>query len=312
MLPALTLRQERFVLEYLKDQNASAAAARAGYTASNLAAQGNELMSHPAVRERVRVEMQAVLAQTRRAALELMRQRMRAAHFRADRMFAEDWEPLPLEELDEETRQVLEVSTVQRKCGPVTRIRQPDRHKALRALEKAYEKLAQLNEQYYARLAKEGAIPSLEEIDAAQDAAVPARAQSRGAYISEKDQVLSGWPPVAPVDGEEADSIFAKNVSSLLSSPSAATPAESGIAEKCQVLSDSAASMAEPERALFAEKPQDLSGSNICTGKAMSARFAEKPRGLSGSAGAKVPRLPPLARAMTDGRARTREAMAPP
>ena len=55
----LTFRQERFVVEFLKDQNASAAAARAGYTAKNMASQGNELMRNPAVRERVRVEMDA-------------------------------------------------------------------------------------------------------------------------------------------------------------------------------------------------------------------------------------------------------------
>lgn len=52
----LTFRQERFVFEFLKDQNASAAAARAGYTARNMAAQGNELMNNPAIRERVRRE----------------------------------------------------------------------------------------------------------------------------------------------------------------------------------------------------------------------------------------------------------------
>ena len=41
MITTLTFRQERFVFEYLKDQNASAATARAGYTARNLASQGN-------------------------------------------------------------------------------------------------------------------------------------------------------------------------------------------------------------------------------------------------------------------------------
>ncbi len=75
----LTFRQERFVLEYLKDQNASAAAERAGYTAQNLASQGSELMKNPAVRDRVRIEMQNLLAELRCSALELMKQRMRAA-----------------------------------------------------------------------------------------------------------------------------------------------------------------------------------------------------------------------------------------
>ena len=92
----LTFRQERFVLEYLKDQNASAAAARAGYTALNMASQGSELMKMPAVRDRVRVEMASLLAELRCSALELMKQRMRIAFFRVDKMFAHGWEPLPL------------------------------------------------------------------------------------------------------------------------------------------------------------------------------------------------------------------------
>jgi phage terminase small subunit len=122
-------------MEYLKDQNASAAAARAGYTAKNLAQQGNELMNNPAVRERVRLEMQSLLAEARCSALELMKQRMRAAFLDPRKLFAHGWEPLALEELDEETRAALEVSTVMRKNGPVVRVKQADRSRALRALE---------------------------------------------------------------------------------------------------------------------------------------------------------------------------------
>jgi len=94
----LTFRQERFVFEYLKDQNASAAAARAGYTAKNMAAQGNELMSNPAVRDQVRLEMQSLLAEIRCSALDLMKQRMRAAFFDAGKLL-KGWEPIALEEL---------------------------------------------------------------------------------------------------------------------------------------------------------------------------------------------------------------------
>ncbi|MDB5805535.1 MAG: Terminase small subunit [Betaproteobacteria bacterium] len=42
-MDALTHRQERFVFEYLKDQNASAAAC-AGYSAESRASQASELM----------------------------------------------------------------------------------------------------------------------------------------------------------------------------------------------------------------------------------------------------------------------------
>ncbi len=45
-------------------------------------------------------------------------------------------------------------------------MKQPDRDRALRALEKVHERLERLNEQYYAQLEKAGAIPTLEEIEA--------------------------------------------------------------------------------------------------------------------------------------------------
>jgi phage terminase small subunit len=199
MYAALTHRQERFVSEFLKDQNASAAAARAGYTATNMAQQGSELMNNPAIRERVRLEMQGLLAELRASALELMKQRMRAAFFDAGKLFGSGWEPLPLEELDQETRAALEVSTVMRKSGPVVRVRQPDRSRALRALEKVHERLDRLNEQYYAQLERDGLAPTLEEIEAMDQS--PAAADE----ISQKPMVFSGcdkeaqiaWPQIS-------------------------------------------------------------------------------------------------------------------
>jgi len=188
MHAVLTDRQERFVFEYLKDQNASAAAARAGYTAKNLAQQGNELMNNPAVRERVRLEMQSLLAEVRCSALELMKQRMRAAFLDPRKLFSNGWEPLALEELDEETRAALEVSTVMRKNGPVVRVKQMDRSRALRALEKVHERLDRLNEQHWAKLEREGKVMSLAEIDA-MDAQEP---QASPVDFAKKHQVLSG------------------------------------------------------------------------------------------------------------------------
>ncbi|MDB5802959.1 MAG: hypothetical protein JWN73_281, partial [Betaproteobacteria bacterium] len=187
----LTFRQERFVFEYLKDQNASAAAARAGYTAKNMAAQGNELMSNPVVRERVRTEMQSLLSEIRCSALELMKQRMRAAFFDAGKMLR-GWEPIAPEEMDEETRRTVEVSMVLRRGGPEVRVKQPDRNRALRALEKVHERLEALNEKYYAQLARAGEVLSLEEIERRVDERERAEAEVPGRDISEKDQVLSG------------------------------------------------------------------------------------------------------------------------
>ena len=210
----LTFRQERFVFEYLKDQNASAAAARAGYTASNLASAGSELMKNPAIRDRVRLEMQNLLAEAQCSVMDLLKERARAAHFRVAKVIAPGWTLRPLEEIDEETRAALEVSTVLRKGVAQVRLKQPDRHQALRALERVHEKLERLERQEYRRMEKAGELPTLEEIDAAEAAAVAEEARRLAAESAEKPQEMSGS---APVDGAGAELIYAKNDSCLLS-----------------------------------------------------------------------------------------------
>ncbi len=195
----LTYRQQRFIFEYLKDQNASAAAVRAGYAEKSRAAQANELMNNPAVRERIRIEMQSLLAELRCSELALIKERMRAAFFRAEKMFRTGWEPLAPGEMDEETRAALEVTTVLRKSGPVVRVRQPSRDKALRALERVHERLEKRNEQHYAKLEREGRLPTLEEIERMDQAEVQAQAGASAGVAtaadcdcSQKPMVLSG------------------------------------------------------------------------------------------------------------------------
>jgi len=192
MTASLTFRQERFALEYLKDQNASAAAARAGYQAKNMAAQGHELLNNPAIRERVRGEMEAMLAEIRCSALALMKQRMQAAFFDAGKLFKGGWELRSPEELDEETRAAVEVSAVTRKSGPVVKMKQPDRDRALRALEKVHERLDRLNEAHYAALEKAGKVPTLAQIEA-RDAAEATEAPDEN---REKCRVLPDGGPV--------------------------------------------------------------------------------------------------------------------
>jgi phage terminase small subunit len=183
----LTDRQLRFVFEYLIDQNASAAAVRAGYSEKSRASQANELMNNEAVRERIRLELSSLLAEAGCSELQLILERKRAAFFRAVKMFKSGWEVLPLDEMEEETRRALEVSTVMSKSGPVVKVRQPDRHKALRALERVHERLEKINEAYYAKVEKEGRCPSLEEIEAMDGGGVEVATES-----SEKPMVFSG------------------------------------------------------------------------------------------------------------------------
>ena len=241
----LTFRQERFVFEYLKDQNASAAAARAGYTAKNLASQGNELMSNPAIQDRVRLEMQSILAELRCSALELMKQRMRAAFFDPGKLL-NGWEPVPLEELDAETRAVLDISTVTRKSGPVVRVKQADRHKALRALERVHEQMEKLNERYYAKLEREGKLMSLEEIEAMDGGGVDGDAEASADEIPGKDQVFSGSAFRQVEQGSPGSALDFSERGTRPSTSSGRTVGGYEIPKKDQVFSGSAFRPVEP------------------------------------------------------------------
>lgn len=52
----MTPKQQLFAIEYLKDLNATQAAQRAGY--SHPTVQGSQLLSHPAVKSRVEIELE--------------------------------------------------------------------------------------------------------------------------------------------------------------------------------------------------------------------------------------------------------------
>src|ERR1700759_1561074 len=114
----LTDKQERFVFEYLKDQNASAACERAGYSARSRASQANVLMNDPAVRDRIRIEMRSLLAELRLTALDLMKERMRAAFFRAGKLFDPSGRLLGFQEMDTEVRDALVIGGKWRQGGP--------------------------------------------------------------------------------------------------------------------------------------------------------------------------------------------------
>ena len=135
----LSDRQERFVREYLLDLNAAAAARRAGYADGTGGKQAATLMKHPLIRERIALALAGMFAELGITPWSLMRERARAAFFRAEKMCDEAGRLLPLNKMDADTRAALTVHHDVRPDGKTTmRIRQPDRFKALAALEKAY------------------------------------------------------------------------------------------------------------------------------------------------------------------------------
>jgi hypothetical protein len=204
---ALTDKQERFVHEYLIDQNASAAARRAGYSPRSASSVASELMNTPHVRERVEQALRDMLAEIKCSAMELMRERMRAAFFRARRLFKGN-ELRAFDELDDETYDALFINYELRASGPIIRVRQPNREQALRALERVHERLDRLQD---ARCLRAGNATAGEGVDVAGSAPVPARAdvvldlarmesQAPGEPRAASAQAAAPAAPSSPVD----------------------------------------------------------------------------------------------------------------
>lgn len=149
MKATLSFREERFVAEYLIDQNGAAAAARAGYSVKSSGYAARDLMKKPLVRERVRMEMQGLLSRVKASAAEVLMERVRGAFFKPSKMVGPGWKLRPFEEMEEETLESLQIIVVQRKYGEEVRIKQPNREKALAALEKVHERLERLNERQW-------------------------------------------------------------------------------------------------------------------------------------------------------------------
>jgi len=141
----LNARQERFIAEYLKDQNANAAAIRAGYSANTKGTHAAELMRNPLVRERITLELSDMYASMGVTALNLLRQQAAMAFFDPCKLFDAQGNPVPLHELDEATRSVLTISYDVRPDGStILRVRMPNRQQALAALEKRYAQFMEM------------------------------------------------------------------------------------------------------------------------------------------------------------------------
>ena len=202
MAHKLTDKQERFIHEYMLDQNASAAALRAGYAAKSHGVQAAELMRHPLVRAAIRAGLAALYAELKVTARSLLRARAREAFFDPRKMFDAAGRPIPLQALDEETAGALLVSYVTRADGEVVlRVRQPARHAALAALEKRYAEFLRMETVEMAQAAA---------VEAPLDEAAPVErppARPLPDFITKRaprmpaDEEQAGQPPAAQWPG---------------------------------------------------------------------------------------------------------------
>ncbi|MDB5804695.1 MAG: Phage terminase, small subunit [Betaproteobacteria bacterium] len=140
MTATLTDRQERFVNEYLFDQNATAAAVRAGYSVKTRGAQAAALMNNPLVRHHIVIALRDLFATFGITPIKLLRAQANAAFFDPGKLLDAEGNTKPLRDLDEDTRTALTVSYDLRSDGKCTvRVRQPVRHIAIAALEKSLD-----------------------------------------------------------------------------------------------------------------------------------------------------------------------------
>lgn len=104
---ALTLKQQRFVDEYVIDLNATQAAIRAGYSEDSAGAIGSENLTKPEIAEAVKKRIVELQQSTGLTAERLLNEVRRMAFFDPRKLFDENGNLKPITELDDDTAAAL-------------------------------------------------------------------------------------------------------------------------------------------------------------------------------------------------------------
>lgn len=138
----LNARQQKFVLEYLKDLNATQAAIRAGYTEKTAYAQGSRLLSYAEISEAIATRQGKALAKLDVSAERILRERARLAFFDPRKLFDDAGEPIHVSKLDDDTAACIAGLDVcvqgnsEMGFASVLKIKLADKNASLTALEK--------------------------------------------------------------------------------------------------------------------------------------------------------------------------------
>ena len=133
----LTPKQATFVDEYLKDLNATQAAIRAGYSKKTAEWIGPQLLTKNHVAEAVASRMRAREKRTEITQDRVLQEYARLAFIDPAKLFDESGRPLPIQQMDEDTRRAIigvDVATVgndQMGIGEVLKLRLADKRAAL-------------------------------------------------------------------------------------------------------------------------------------------------------------------------------------
>jgi phage terminase small subunit len=103
----LNEKQRRFAHEYLKDQNATQAAIRAGYSKKTAGSQGFDLLKHPEIRAVLSSKLAKIEERAEFTAEQAIRQLERMVMFDVRKLFHPNGSPKEITELDDETATVV-------------------------------------------------------------------------------------------------------------------------------------------------------------------------------------------------------------
>ena len=103
----LTLKQERFVQEYLVDLNATAAAKRAGYSDKTAYSAGQRLLKNVEIQSAMQEAIQSRERRTEITQDRVIQELAKAAFFDVRKMFDKNGKPLDIPALDEDTAAAL-------------------------------------------------------------------------------------------------------------------------------------------------------------------------------------------------------------
>lgn len=139
---ALTPKQQKFVLEYLQDGNATRSAKAAGYSARSAATLGERLLRDPKVKAELDRRMGKLMSKLEITAERVLQERARLAFFDVRKLLDATGKPKAIHELDDDTAaaiaglDVANIGNAEVGEGEVLKIKLADKNASLTALEK--------------------------------------------------------------------------------------------------------------------------------------------------------------------------------
>lgn len=138
----LNPKQEKFVLEYLKDLNATQAAIRAGYSKKTAGSQAFDLLKKPEIAQAIADKHGKTLNKLEVTAERIIQERARLAFFDPRKLFDDKGEPIHVSQLDDDTAAAIAgMDVVTQGNGDVgfatvLKVKLADKNASLTALEK--------------------------------------------------------------------------------------------------------------------------------------------------------------------------------